>query len=422
MKKILILAYFYPPSVFVGGQRIEFWAKHLHEFGYYPVIVTRNWNEGQTTLTEEVHNNDLKVETHETHEVHRLPFHRSTRDKLADKQGMKLFQKAFTFWELIASNFSIKALPYSNMLPYCDQLLASGEFEAFIASGRPFQTFQIGHILKKKHDIQWIPDYRDEWNSHYRTSIRNPLMKLIAFLERKSEKKWVSNADVFLSVSDIWVNRISNFTGLEGKVVKNGFDEIVPKQIRNDQQLKILYAGTLYPYQDIRPITEAIAAIDHPNLRFFFIGNCESEENWNYLKDLEKKKPQTFQIVEKIPKVEFEKLIPKMDIGIMTPYQNLTGCLPVKIFDYYANGLQLLLCPSDEDLMVNFISETESGITVNSQQECEDYLKEQLKAKQEGAFDRPRNYILGKEYHRLYQTEVLAKTLDIIIKDPKDQS
>ena len=414
MKKVLILSYFYPPSVFVGGQRIEFWAKHLHEFGYYPVIVTRNWNEGQTTLTEQVQNNELKVETNATHEIHRLPYYRSTRDKLADKKGMKLFQKALTFWELIASNFSVNALPYSNMLPYCDQLLANGEFEALIASGRPFQSFHIGHLLKKKHNILWIPDYRDEWNSHYRSTIRNPLFKFIAYLERRSEKKWVSNADVFLSVSKIWVNRISDFTGAEGKVVKNGFNYIVPKSEREDDHLKILYAGTLYPYQDISIVTEAIRSLNNPKIKFYFVGNCESAETLFYLKGLAASHPKIFHLIEKVPKEEFEQLITQMDIGIMTPYRNLTGCLPVKIFDYYANGLQLLLCPSDEDLMANFISDTASGVVVNSQEECENYLTEQIESKQNRTFNRSRNFSLGKEYHRLYQTEILALALDNI--------
>ncbi|MCR9172975.1 MAG: hypothetical protein NXI10_10800 [bacterium] len=422
MKKVLILAYFYPPSVFVGGQRIDFWAKHLHEFGYYPVIVTRNWNEGQTTLTDEVHHNELQVEIHDTHEVHRLPYKRSTRDKLAHRQGMKLVRKALTFWELLTSNFSIKALPYSNMFPYCDQLLASGEFAAFIVSGRPFQTFQIGHLLKKKHDILWIPDYRDEWNSHYRSVTSLGIEKWIRKLERRSEVRWTSNADHFLSVSELWVDRISKLTGKNGSVVKNGFDTIYPKVQRPDSNLNILYAGTLYPYQDISTITNSLISIDNPKIKFYFIGSCDSMESKQKLNALAEQYPDTFHIQEKVPKSEFEKLIAKMDIGILTSYKNTDGWLPVKIFDYYAHGLALLLCPSDNDLMEEFIVKTQSGVTVKNPEECESYLKKQLQAKQEGTFDTPRSYDLGKEYHRLYQTEVLAKTLDTLTKQELNNS
>lgn len=415
MKKVLILAYFYPPSVFVGGQRVEYWAKNLHQFGYFPVIVTRNWNDRQITLTEEVIDNELKIEKYDTHEIHRVPYNRSLRDKLADNPKMKFFQKTLTLWEMIASNFSTKALPYRNMLPYCERLIRGSDFEVFIASGRPFHTFHMGHKLKKKYDIQWVPDFRDEWNSHYRTPFRNPLMKIIAALERRSEKKWVSNADLFLSVSDVWVNRISKFNGIQGAVVKNGYDAIIPKLQREDKDLKILYAGTLYPYQDISTVTEAVLKLNNPNIKFFFIGSCESAEMRAYLLDLEHKNSQLFKVIGKIPKEEFETVIGQMDIGVMSPYKNLTGCLPVKIFDYYAHGLELLLCPSDEDLMVEFISNTQSGITVESQQDCEKYLLSKLKEKTEGTFDNARDYNLGREYSRAYQTEILAKTLDSIV-------
>ena len=62
MKKVLIISYFYPPANFVGGQRTAAWAKYLHEYGYYPIIITRHWNEGQTDLVDKVKNNKLEIE------------------------------------------------------------------------------------------------------------------------------------------------------------------------------------------------------------------------------------------------------------------------------------------------------------------------------------------------------------------------
>ena len=44
MKRLLILAYDFPPYVSVGGLRPYAWAKYLHEFGVYPIVVTRQWS------------------------------------------------------------------------------------------------------------------------------------------------------------------------------------------------------------------------------------------------------------------------------------------------------------------------------------------------------------------------------------------
>ncbi|MGM0477957.1 MAG: hypothetical protein ACQERC_01955 [Bacteroidota bacterium] len=61
MKKVLIISYFYPPANFVGAQRTAAWAKYLHECGYYPIIISRQWNEGQTDLVGQLKNSALKI-------------------------------------------------------------------------------------------------------------------------------------------------------------------------------------------------------------------------------------------------------------------------------------------------------------------------------------------------------------------------
>jgi len=415
MKKVIILSYFFPPSVFVGGQRTEYWAKKLHRFGYYPVIITRNWNKGQTTLTEEVTENELVVEKFETHEIHRLPYKRTLRDKLAEKKGMGLFQKTLTLWEIFASNFTIRAIPYRNIYFYTDQLLKQDKYHALIASGRPFQTFYLGHKLKKKHQVLWIPDYRDEWNSHYRVKPAGILRKLIAGLEKRSEKNWTSNADGFLTVSEPGKRRIEAYTGKRGFVVKNGFDQILQGQQRTGSKLKILYAGTLYPYQDLSIIIESIIQLNNSDIEFHLIGSFDTPELKKDYSLLMEKHPQFFKYTSKVSKSTFEQRMLEMDIGMLTPYKNLDGCLPVKTFDYYAGGLQLLLCGNDNDIIEQFILETKSGAVVEDIESCKDFLELQLDLKNTGKTKFTHNYELGRKHSREFQTEELANVLDFLL-------
>ncbi|PWL30504.1 MAG: hypothetical protein DCO96_05880 [Fluviicola sp. XM-24bin1] len=416
MKRILIISYFYPESAFVGGQRTHYWAENLHKHGYYPIVVTRNWNKGQTTLTEEVEDNEAKMEKFDTHEVHRLPFEQSTRDKMANKPSMRYFQKALTVWELIASNFRWKSIPYNNFYPYCSNLVKNDSIDLVLISGRPFQQFYFGYLLKKKFNVPWVADYRDEWNSHYRIQPSGVLRKMIASLERKSEKKWISNASAFITVSEAGLNRLESFTNKPGYVVKNGFDSILDKEQTDASKLKILYAGTLYPYQDLSIIEKAIIELNDPNIEFHMIGGFDTEALEHYYMTLVQEHPNHFKYAAKVPKESFEKLMQSMDIGVLTPYKNLDGCLPVKTYDYYAAGLKILLCRSDNDLMERFIQETESGVVVESVESCKEFLLQQLELKESGGEISARNYDLGREYSRAYQTEILAKTLDSIVK------
>ena len=43
-KKVLILSYFFPPCNLPASQRSYGWATQLHEYGYHPIIITRNWS------------------------------------------------------------------------------------------------------------------------------------------------------------------------------------------------------------------------------------------------------------------------------------------------------------------------------------------------------------------------------------------
>jgi hypothetical protein len=117
MKKILILSYYYPPANFVGAERIGSFAKHLHKFGIYPIIVTRNWNENQTNTYEEIKDNSFKHRIFDTHEEYYLPYNRSWRDKLFGKTCFFCIslRRILTFLELVVSTIWIPALPYANL-------------------------------------------------------------------------------------------------------------------------------------------------------------------------------------------------------------------------------------------------------------------------------------------------------------------
>ena len=43
MKKVLIIAYDFPPYTSAGGFRPYSWFKYMYEFEIYPVVVTRQW-------------------------------------------------------------------------------------------------------------------------------------------------------------------------------------------------------------------------------------------------------------------------------------------------------------------------------------------------------------------------------------------
>ncbi len=196
LKKIIMLAYFFPPANFAGSYRVGSWARHLHKFGYYPIIVTRCWNKDQTTTTEAVINNTLQHEKYDTYEVYRIPYHSNLRDRLHARYGDSKFtiiRKALTLLELLLQNFGNAVIPYHNLYDFALQLL-----------------------------------------------------------ESHSVKKWLRSAALFTTRSDDWVKQISAYTGRAGRVVLNGYEDNIMAHRHSrpaSDTLTIVHDGTIYSSQ-----------------------------------------------------------------------------------------------------------------------------------------------------------------------------
>lgn len=417
LKKVLIISYFYPPSNFVGGERTHAWAKYLYENGIYPIIVTRQWNQNQKELTDKLDSNKLKIEKSGTYEIHRIPYHRNLRDRCSTFKALRLVQKFLTLWELVVSNFRLKTLPYSNFLDYSKKLIESDKsIKVLIASGRPFQSFGFGYKLKKQFpDLIWLPDYRDEWSTHPHNKLESGIRKWINQLERKSEIKWTSNAEAFITVSDHWSQRISKFIGKEGVVIKNGYDQLhyPSERLKNDSTLRLLYAGSIYPSQDLSILTKAIANVvtDRKKVELIFIGSVLNTEQTLTLQSI----PRDNFALKILPRVSREKLkdyVENTDILVLTSFKNIKGWYPVKLFEYFASGKFVLLAPGDNDVMSEFVIKSNCGSICDTSRDCTEVLLSLINKKISGESTVPnRDLNYGEMFSRSHQSKLLAEKL-----------
>ena len=425
MKKIIILSYFYTPSNFVGAERIVAWAKNLNKNGIYPIIITRNWNENQKDIVDEVLDNKLKIEKTENYEVHRLPYRQSLRDKCSKYSSLKYFQKFLSLYELLMSNYFISAIPYNNIYHYARKLLKSNsEIEIVIASGRPFQLFSFGYQLKKEFKIFWIPDYRDEWTTHQNSEVSKGLInKFLGRLEQKSELKWTSNADFFISVSENWVESITKFINKKGFVVMNGFNKIESLTDKtNSKSFRIVYAGTIYSSQRIELFIDSCILFNQHNktevkLEVLFIGTELNISVHNYLLRLTKEYDTLFSFLPRQTKNKLNVELEKADLLLLTGFENVKGWYPVKLFEYYASLKPILLFPSDNDVMEHFLSVTKSGYIINNQNECQELFHKLVNQKiNKEIIKLDIDFEKGDFYSRAYQTNLLGNFINTIEK------
>lgn len=425
LKKILIISYFFPPANIAGIFRVYSWAKYLNKFGWYPVIVTRTFNPNQVDVTDVVENNQQSYEKNECYEVYRLPYERSLRDLLFAKSNKvnNWFGKLLTLWEIFSSGFTNKWVPYKNLYEFADQLLLEDKsYKAVLVSGRPFLLFKFAYLLGKRHNIPWVVDYRDEWNTHQWVTEETWRRKIINTFENRREKQWVKEAALVTTCSEEWSSRIGNFTKNKNvSVVYNGYDEDDFKNVAplpKDERFVIVHSGTLYATQNVNIFNQGLKlfskkfpnvdiVVQFPGLTYSLDQSERVKKTFSWLK------PGNVIIYDRIPKNQLLSLMTSANLLIMFGVEyGIRGHHSSKIFEYLRCNVPILLSPSDCDVMEDLIKETNTGLIGYSVKNVADLLEKIYFNKYQYAPD----YEKIKSYSREEQAKRMAGLLDQHIK------
>lgn len=431
MKKILIISYFFPPCNLTASQRIAGWANYLSMFGYYPTIVTRNWDQPINSPEDVLLSSgkEMKHEKNDQYEAYYLPYIASKRDEIySNNKGNKSLQKLskiFTLKDLIFENYSNKSIPFSNMYDFASELITKdNNYQLVLISGNPFVQFKFGYLLHKKFGIKWIADYRDDWNTSELEQKGGIIKRMISAIQSKSEKKWVSTAECITSVSQAYTDKIARFTQKKGGVVLNGFDGISGEENSEPQKnsFHITYNGSLYATQPIEPILKAFKKIiqeektglglqiNFPGLGFY---KTQSLRVQNEMKGFEK----YITITDRIVKNEVIQIQKNSDVLLMIAHEGIKGIPSSKMYEYIGLKKQILLYPNDHDIIEQTLNDTGLGIICEDEDQIYESLLNLILSKQNGVNEKLKIDESKIEfYSRKNQTAQLAQLLDEVLK------
>lgn len=420
MKKIIIISYYSKPANFVGAERIKGWLSHLSKNGVYPVLVTRFWKENQLDNGHFNLPQENQIEKNKNYEIHRIASSESFRDFLIRKNKYKYLRKILSFFQILANNLFFKKSEYYPFYYYTDQFIKKNEgFSTVIVSGTPFHSFSVGYHIKKKHpNINWHPDYRDQWTTHPFNSKSKFIEKLIYQLESKKELKWTSNCSSFITVSDHWKDRIKAKIKKPGFVVKNGFNtslkNITEQNVpRKKGELIISYVGSIYPYQDFEKLLRIVDYLNktkYIKIKINFIGIDAYHKMSTKIEQLSKNFSELIHISNRVPGDQLESIYSKSDLLWLTSFGEMKGWYPVKLFEYASKGIPILLFPSDNDVMEKFVNKTQTGYVFNDESRLQNWLESVYTCKYQIKLTLNRGEL--KHYTREYQCEQLIDVLD----------
>lgn len=388
LKPIVLISYYYTPCTLTPAQRISYWAENFHQLGYYPIVVTRDWDAEIKTHqdTKIAFGEKLRIEKFATHEVHYLPFTPGILDRAYLRFGENILRPLFLvskILDVVLASSTLRFTSFSNFQPYLEKLVFEQKPEKMIISGEPFYLFRIGYYLNKRLGVSWIADYRDDWSTNELQMQKRggSFRKWIANLEAHFEKTWVSSAEFIISVSDSYTKRITSFLSKKGITVQNGFEESLLEIPAGKlaEEFILMYSGVLYPSQNLNCILGALELAFHERRPFklVFLGaGFDVKEK----KRIESMVPDYLsdyvEVTTRFTRKEAIQKLQSAHILVGIAYGEMKGIPSSKLYEYLALGKPVLLCPSDKDVMEQILTESKLGYFANTAAEAKALIDE----------------------------------------------
>lgn len=443
MKKVLILAYDFPPYVSVGGLRPYSWYKYLKEYGIEPIVITRQWGNKYGNYLDYIAPGKSKetiIEQSDKGTIIRTPYKPNIANKIMLRYGANKFswiRKAITgYFEIMQWVFNVG--PKSGIYRGAGYYLKNHSVDCIIATGEPFVLFKYASKLSKDFKITWIADYRDPWNQS-RTNHNNLFLREI---KKYLEKTNVSTAIFVTSVSDYLNSQIA--TLIKNKkfyVIENGFDHEVFEGLGEIKQkedvLNIAIVGTIYrwhPWKSVLSVlNQFIKKFPSYNICVNFYGINNNNEIKNYVLT---NYPELFNHLSFFNKIPNEKYLIELAKNNAIILFNQYAYMGTKIYDYLGLKRTILLCYADDDeanvlkkkyfdVSINgkeklpqadLIRETNSGIIVKDSKHLLEVLEAIYHEFQiKGRIECNSNGI--EKYSRKIQTEKLAEIIKKVMQN-----
>ncbi|MFW5856620.1 MAG: glycosyltransferase [Planctomycetota bacterium] len=244
MKKVLFVAFYFPPAGGGGVQRSSKFVKYLREFGWEPVVLTID--EDAARRLHSGSDDDLLAEIPSGTEVIRTPFLRQLqlleRLRRLHMMGPAEFFLYPWFWEFYA-------LWYGVALQAARTRLEKGDIDAIYTTSGPFSALRVGASLQDEFGLPWLADVRDPYTlSHWGWPSR-----LHYRLCRMMERRLLRQAELLVFATEglraMHLAAYPELKPVRTSCIHNGYDEedfASPPPPRDGRYFRIVYAGTVY--------------------------------------------------------------------------------------------------------------------------------------------------------------------------------
>jgi len=215
MQKVLFIAYQFPPQSGPGVHRSINFVKHLPEFGYEPIVITKDFESTNANSDKEL----LALFTKNT-KIYRL---KGLNIEKVVSFLMKLKIYRFFWFTLYPLLWEFSTIWFLSVTKKTINIIKSENINTIYTTSGPFSSLLLGRSLQKKLGVKWVADLRDPFTDAYAWAFPS---KTHWYMMRKWEKNILSKPDQLIvnteAVKELYIKRgFKNAKNI--KVITNGF-------------------------------------------------------------------------------------------------------------------------------------------------------------------------------------------------------
>ncbi|MGH9545866.1 MAG: glycosyltransferase family 4 protein [Terriglobales bacterium] len=426
MRRVLLIAFAYPPVQIIGSVRPAALAKYLPQSGWEAVVLTpeRPGSRRQSDLVIETGYRDVLTDW-------------KARLGLGGEKGIHEQFGLRTATQPGAPLLHTRALDFAKyLLTYPDthkgwipfalaaiQTVRSQNLDiaAIVTTSPPITSHLVGRRAKTILGCPWIADFRDLWTQNM--GERTP-----QFFQVGLEKRTLKHADALVTVSEPWAQRLQRrYSGKKIYSIPNGFDPDdygSPAPPLTDE-FSVTYTGQLYegqrdPTMLFQVVRELIGAgrIAARDLRIRFYGDIEpwlprlvAKYGLEPIVELKGPRPR-HEVMERQRESQILLLLPWSD-----PRE--TGHHSAKLFEYLAAGRPVLAVGGSRGVLTQSLEETGAGVHGLSSDAVREFLlTSYAEFKQSGRVSYSGNPRAIEHYSHPQMARRFAQVLDSVASGP----
>jgi glycosyltransferase involved in cell wall biosynthesis len=285
-RRVLVIAYYFPPLGLSGVQRTLKFVKYLPQYGWDVTVLTveaRGYFAHDESLLAEL--DGLGVDIIRTRSLDPLFFFRK-RKQVAMPSGRSYRMLAWIGQALFVPDNKIGWKQHA--LRAARLALKERPHDVIFATAPPFTDFLIARDLKKEFGIPLLLDYRDPW-------LENPLHRyptpLHRFLHHRLELGVLRYADHIVTINrrmkELTLRTAPSLSHHDVTILSQGFDPgdfDAPLPPRTDGRMRITHTGTFYFDRTPKYFLQALRRFfdAHPSarnaVRATFVGTTREED------------------------------------------------------------------------------------------------------------------------------------------------